>query len=271
MSRMSMNELTTYRWTFDEDVHHFVEAGIPAIGVWREKLADFGEERGIDLLAESGLAVSSLLWAGGFTGSDGRSFRESVRDAQEAIELASLLRAGCLVLYSGARGGHTRNHARRLLRSALAECIPIAEEMGVVLAVEPMHPGCAGDWTFLTSLDEALDLIGVFQNAHLRLAFDAYHMAHDARLVDRIPAIAAETAIVQLGDAKGPPDGEQNRCRLGLGVLDLRALVRSFLDNGYSGFFDVELMGEEIEESDYGDLLAHSVKAVEGWLNGAAH
>ena len=80
-------------------------AGIRGIGVWRQKLADYGEEKGVELLAESGLEVSNLLWAGGFTGSDGRTLRESVNDALEAIRLAADLRAGCLVVYSGGRAG----------------------------------------------------------------------------------------------------------------------------------------------------------------------
>ena len=65
MTRLSMNEMTTYRWTFAEDVTKCVEHGISAIGVWRRKLADFGDERGIEMLAESGLVVSNLMWAGG--------------------------------------------------------------------------------------------------------------------------------------------------------------------------------------------------------------
>src|SRR5271163_3357150 len=107
MTRLSVNEMTTYRWSFEEDVTHYRAAGIGAIGVWRQKLADFGEERGADLLADSGLVVSNLLWAGGFTGSDGHSFRESLNDAADAVRLAGALRAKALIVYSGGRGGHT--------------------------------------------------------------------------------------------------------------------------------------------------------------------
>ena len=67
MPRLSMNEMTTFRWSFEEDVQRYREAGYPAIGVWRQKLADFGEERGIELLRDSGLAVSNLMWAGGLS------------------------------------------------------------------------------------------------------------------------------------------------------------------------------------------------------------
>src|SRR5437868_1367486 len=105
MDRLSMNELTTYRWSFEEDVRNYAAAGFSAIGVWRQKLSDFGEERGAELLLESGLEVSSLLWAGGFTGSDGRSYRESLQDAEESVRLAAGLHAGCLILFTGSRAG----------------------------------------------------------------------------------------------------------------------------------------------------------------------
>ena len=88
MERLSINEVTTYRWSFEDDVVHYRAAGIPAIGVWRQKVTDFGDEKAIELLAESGLKISSLLWAGGFTGSDGRSFRDSIADGAEAVRLA---------------------------------------------------------------------------------------------------------------------------------------------------------------------------------------
>jgi sugar phosphate isomerase/epimerase len=176
MSRLSMNEMTTYRWSFEEDVAHYRAAGIPAIGVWRQKLSDYGEEKGTELVADSGLAVSNLLWAGGFTGSDGRSHRESIDDALEAIRVAQALSCSCLVVYSGGRAGHTHNHARRLLRDALKDLLPAAAAAGVSLALEPMHAGCAAEWTFLTGLDDALGLIAEFQSPRLKLVLDTYHL-----------------------------------------------------------------------------------------------
>src|SRR4051794_18076560 len=81
MARLAISELTTFRWSFEEDVEQYRSAGANAIGVWRQKLADVGEERGAAILSAAGLAVSSLQWAGGFTGSDGHSHQESIADA----------------------------------------------------------------------------------------------------------------------------------------------------------------------------------------------
>ncbi|GIW93713.1 MAG: xylose isomerase [Pirellulaceae bacterium] len=267
MAQISVNELTTYRWSFDEDVRNYLEAGIQAMGVWREKLADFGEERGIEMLRDHQVRVSSLLWAGGFTGSDGRSYKESVNDARHAIRLAGALGARCLVVYSGGRGIHTHNHARRLLRSALTDLLPLADEFGVDLAIEPMHAGCAGNWTFLTSLDDTLAFIQSLDSPRVKLTFDSYHLAHDPRILERIAEIVPWTAIVQVGDGRTPPNGEQNRCPLGDGCLPLKELVRAFVANGYDGFFDVELLGEDVEAADYRDLLRKSRAFLESALS----
>ncbi|MFH1919230.1 MAG: sugar phosphate isomerase/epimerase family protein [Planctomycetota bacterium] len=268
MAQLSINETTTFRWSFEEDVLSYAATAIPAIGVWRQKLSDCGEARGIELLAESGLRVSHLFWAGGFTGSDGRSFRASVDDAVEALRTANALRTGTLVVYSGARAGHTFNHARRLIREALKELAPLAAELGVSLAVEPMHPGCAAEFTFITDVDEVLDLLEAVGSEQVKIVFDTYHLGQDRQILDRIPEIAPRVAIVQLGDAREPPDGEQNRCRLGDGAVPLKEIVDALAAAGYDGFYDVELLGEEIETIDYQALLEHAKQAYAALVTG---
>jgi sugar phosphate isomerase/epimerase len=259
MARLSMNEMTTYRWSFEEDVQHYRAAGIAAIGVWRRKLSDFGEERGIELLKESGLAVSNLLWAGGFTGSEGHTHRESIDDALEAVELAAEMNAGCLVVYSGARAGHTHNHARRLLVVALKELAVLAAERSVVLALEPMHGTCCGECTFLNTLDDALGVLDQVESPHVKLSFDTYHMSDQPGVVERARQLAAaeRIAIVHLADGN-PPDEEQRRTRLGRGVVPLGEIVAALKAGGYNGDYDVELFGDDISPDNYESLLRES-------------
>ncbi len=238
-------------------------AGIPAIGVWRQKLADFGEEKGIELLAQSGLKVSNLLWAGGFTGSDGRSYDESLADATEALHLAAALGTQALVVYSGSRNGHTQNHARRIFTSALGELLPLARKLNVCLAVEPMHALCADEWTFITTLAEAVALVREFDSPFVKLVFDTYQLGHDPGIVEQIEEAAPYVAMVHLGDGERPRDCEQNRHCLGEGGLPLLRIVQALKDAGYDGYYDVELMGEAIEARDYDQLLECSKTAYE--------
>lgn len=269
MARLSMNELTTYRWSFEEDVRQYASAGYDGIGVWREKVADCGEDNALRALADSGIKVSLLSWAGGFTGSDGRSHAEAIEDGLDAVRLAARLQAECLIVHSGARGGHTRNHVRRIFRDALERLLAAAEPLDVTIAVEPMHPSCAADWTFLTGLDDALDLIQVCDSRRLKLALDAYHLAHDETALQRLEEVAPHVAIAQLGDARQLPCGEPSRCPLGEGIVPLSRFVSALLSAGFDGFFDVELVGEEVEASDYAQLLIKSRHAFEELVEAA--
>jgi sugar phosphate isomerase/epimerase len=261
MVRLAMNELTTYRWSFEEDIRNYLAAGYQGIGVWRQKLSDFGEESGIDLLCETGIEVSSLHWAGGFTGSDGRSLCESIEDGVDALRRAAAMRAECLVVYTGARGGHTANHARRVVVSALDELAKVAADMDVTLALEPMHPGCGQGWTFLSSIEATLEFLDQLRDDSVKMVFDSYHLAHAPGILDRLPGVVPRIGLVQFGDGRSPPRGEMDRCPLGCGVLPLRQIAACLLDEGYEGFFEIELIGQEIEEYDYTGLLKLSREA----------
>jgi len=266
MARLAISELTTLRWSFEEDVQRLSAAGIGAIGVWRHKLGDFGEEKGAELLTEAGLAVSSLQWAGGFTGSDGRSHDDSLHDARAAIRTAELLAAGCLIVHSGARGSHTFNHARRLFRQALDRLLPLAEERGVVLAIEPTSGDCGCDFTFLHCLDETQALVTEYDSRFLKIALDTYHWGHEPGLISRLPELTPHLGLVQLGDGREPPRGEPNRCPLGEGMFPLASIVASLSAAGYEGDYEVELMGEEIEAADYAEIIDRSTRKFAEWI-----
>ncbi len=261
MAKLSVNETTTFRWSLEEDVAAYSAAGIPAIGVWRQKLSDVGAGRAAELFRKHRIEASHLFWAGGFTGSEGRTYRESVQDTCDAVRAAAGLNCHCLVVCGGARAGHTLNHAGRLIQDALTEAAPVAEAHRVTLAVEPMHAGCAANCTFLNSLDEALRVLDAVDSPSVGIVLDTYHLGHDVSLISRIPGIASQIALVQLADAHQPPEGEQNRCRLGEGKLPLRDIVAALKASGYDGYYDVELWGEDVETCDYHSLLEHAKAA----------
>jgi sugar phosphate isomerase/epimerase len=257
MPRLSINELTTFRWTFEEDLRQYQAAGITAIGVWRRKIADVGEDRAVELLAASGLAVSNMVWIGGFTGSDGVPYRDALDDAREAIELAARMKCPTIVVYSGGRAGHTVNHARRLFQNALAELLPLAEERGIKLALEMVHPNYTAEWSILTQVDELLQLREKLDSPALGLALDTYHTGLQPEVLSRLAELVPHLAIVHLGDGREAPEHEQTRTRLGDGLVPLAEIFQELRRLGYDGDYDVELLGPEIEKNNYLELLQH--------------
>jgi sugar phosphate isomerase/epimerase len=177
------------------------------------------------------------------------------------------MHAKCLIVYSGARAGHTHNHARRLLVTALKDLAPLAAEQNVVLALEPMHPACAGDCTFLTSLTDAVAVLDQVASKHVQLSFDTYQLGAAAGVLDQLRRLANRIAIVHLADGL-EPDEEQHRTPLGRGSVPLQEIVSALLDGGYDGDFDVELFGDDISPDSYQCLLRES-KEVYSRLIGA--
>jgi sugar phosphate isomerase/epimerase len=261
MTLLSMNELTTYRWSLGQDLANYREAGYSGIGVWRQKLNDESEDAAIEQLLASGLQVTNVSWVGGFTGSDGRSLADSIDDAASAIRVAGAVSSGCLTLYAGGRNNHTYRHAGRLLRIALDELLPLAEMWEVPLAIEPMHPACAADWTFVTNLEQALDLVQLVDSPYLKIAYDTYHFPLGSRRASLLADLVPHLGIVFLGDRLQPPSADQERCRLGHGRLPLVEIVSALQDAGYAGAYDVKLMGPDIEVCDYWMLLEQSLAA----------
>jgi sugar phosphate isomerase/epimerase len=261
MTLLSMNEITTYRWSLEQDIENYQEAGYSGIGLWRHKLTDESEDDVIRRVTSSGLKVTSVSWAGGFTGGDGRGLAESIQDAVDAMRLAATVMAGCLVVYSGGRNNHTYRHAGRLLRHALDELLPLAEMWEVTLAIEPMHPACAADWTFLTTLESAVDLIEQFDTPYLKIAYDTYHFPLCSRRQSLLASLAPLIGVVFLGDRIQPPSADHERCQLGHGRLPLVEIVTTLQHAGYNGPYDVKLMGPDIEACDYWTLLEQSQRA----------
>src|SRR5919199_4849422 len=65
-SRLSLNQATTQHWSLREAVEGCARAGIPAIGIWRDKLAQTGLRQAVRLVRDAGLRVSSVCRGGMF-------------------------------------------------------------------------------------------------------------------------------------------------------------------------------------------------------------
>jgi sugar phosphate isomerase/epimerase len=265
MFDVSISQMTTTRWDFADDLTCFVSHGYDAVAAWRPKVSDVGIPKAAALIAAAGVRVSSVHWAGGFTGGDGRSFDECLDDASDAIDMADGLAAGVVVLHSGCRGGHTRSHASRLLGQALEALAPRAARAGVVLAITPMHASAAAGCSFLNRLSEAVDFVERFDHAIVRLALDLWHWADDPHLRSLVPRLADITAITQVADRIGPPTTGGDRLPPGHGSLPLEEVLGDLIAAGFCGDVEFNPVGEAVEVMGYDSVLAETRGMAAAW------
>ncbi len=260
-----MNQLSTCRWSLDEDVHHYAAAGFRHISLWRRKVDDFGIERTAEILADHHLLPAHLSWAGGFTGNNGHGWQDGIEDASRAIRDAAYLQAPTMLVFAGGRNSHTLRHARRLLDSALDGLIGEAAVHEVTLALKPVHPTFVDEWSFLTRLQDAADVVEEFDSPWLKLCVDTYHFAGLGLRPALIERIVPNTAVLQLGDTSTNVTREQYRCQLGEGVVPNRAILDRFITAGYTGAVDVKLFGAAKSSHEYDDLLAGAFATTSAW------
>ncbi len=120
LDRLSLNQATVKRLSVTEAVDLCVRHEIPAIGLWREPVAEIGLDAAAAAVREAGLRVSSLCRGGFFTHADPAARAAAIADNKAAIAEAAALGTGTLVLVSGGLvpGSRDIGLARRMIADA---------------------------------------------------------------------------------------------------------------------------------------------------------
>jgi sugar phosphate isomerase/epimerase len=249
VNRLSLNQWTTRRWSVAEAVDGCVRHGLGAIGLWREHVADHGLEATAALVRSAGLRVSSLCRGGFFTAPDWRE------DNQRAIDEAAVLEAACLVLVPGGlpEGSRDLAGARARVADALAELAPYAEERGVRLALEALHPMYCAGRSVVSTLAQALDLAP----PQVGVVVDCFHVWWDPDVFASIARAGSRIASFQVCDFMDPlpPDVLLGRAMMGDGVIDFRPLRAAVEAAGYTGDIEVEIFNADVWAADPDEVL----------------
>jgi sugar phosphate isomerase/epimerase len=251
LNRLSLNVWTTKGWSLREAVDGCVRAGVPGIGLWRDKVADLGLDAAARLIAGSGLTVTSLCRGGFFTG-DAAHRATAAADNRRAVDEARALGTDVLVLVAGGLppGSTDLAGARAQVADGVAALAPYAASRGVRLAIEPLHPMFCADRAVISTLGQALDLAEQADpaGADVGVCLDSYHVWWDPHLLAQISRAGPRILAFQVSDflVPIPPDALLGRGHLGDGVIDVRAMTRAVLAAGYSGLIEVEIFNQEV-------------------------
>lgn len=257
IARLSLNQATTKRWTLAEAADGCARAGIPWIGVWRDRLAEVGAARAARIVRDAGLRVSGLCRGGMFPAATQEERRARIEDNRRAIEEAAALETDTLVLVCGPPPDRDIAAARRMVEEGIAAVIPYASEHGVRLAIEPLHPMFAADRSVIATLREANDLVERLGSPQVGVIVDAYHLWWDADLYPQIARAAGHICGFHVSDWIVPlPDVLLGRGMMGDGMIDLRRMRTAVDAAGYTGPIEVEIFNQAIWDAPGDEVLA---------------
>lgn len=268
LARFAVNQMTVKQLSLPELVDACTRLGVPGVGLWREPVAEYGVAAAARLVRDAGLRVTSLCRGGFLTGTEPAERRKALDDNRAAVEEAAGLGTDVLVLVSGGLPPDSRDleGARERIADALAELGPYAQQHGVRLAIEPLHPMYAADRCVVSTLGQALGLAERFPAEQVGVAVDTYHVWWDERVPEQIARAGAgpggRIAIFQVADWITPlPAGVLlGRGQLGDGAVDLRGFRGQVDAAGYAGPVEVEIFNEALRVRDGAEVLAETAE-----------
>ena len=232
--------------------------GVRAISPWRDQVAAAGLDAVARQLKAHGMALSGYCRGGFFPAADAAGLKAALDDNRRAIDEAKTLDAPCLVLVVGALPGALEGRpaykdiarARGEVRDGIAASLAYAREVGMPLAIEPLHPMQAADRACINTLEHALDLCDELDPARsgmLGVALDVYHVWWDPKLRQQTERAGRERLLAyHVCDWLAPTrDLLNDRGMMGDGVIELKKIRGWVEDAGFAGFSEVEIFSAQ--------------------------
>lgn len=240
---LAINTATVKTWSFEQVVEGCARVGITAIAPWRDILQACGVKRAAELVRTHGMTVTALCRGGMFPAADDASRRAALDDNRRAVDEAAGIGARCLVLVVGGLppGSKDIDGARAQVRDGLAALLPYARQVGIPLAIEPLHPMYAADRACVNTMRQANDLCDALGDG-IGIAVDTYHVWWDPELKREIARAGSKVISYHVCDWLVPTtDLLLDRGMMGDGVIDLRGIRGMVEATGYRGHCDVEI------------------------------
>lgn len=169
---------------------------------------------------------------------------EETEKLRQAIDVAATLGAPVIYLVSGGRGSLLWEAAAARFAELVVPCLPLARAKGVQLTVESASPLNA-DMHIAHTLDDTIRLAEI---AGIGVCIELNACWYEADLKAKFQRAMPLTGLVQVSDYVLGDRFTPNRAVPGDGVVPLEWLLGTILELGYTGVFDLELVGPRIEQ-----------------------
>jgi sugar phosphate isomerase/epimerase len=264
--RACVSAISTFQLALDEDLAFWERHGIGTVGVSVAKLERFGWAEGTKLVADAvgrGLRVANLIGLGPFHLADPSRWPRQQERLVRSIDTAAALGAECVVFTTGPFAPLTWDEAADALAAALAPILAEAATRNVPFAIEHTN-SLRVDVGFVHTLRDAIDLARRF-DVGVCMELNACWAERD--LDATIRAGADRIRLVQVSDFKVGTVASSQRLVPGDGDIPIERILRTVLEAGYTGVFDLELIGDAIAAEGYDAAVPRSVEALGSMLD----
>ena len=249
--RFSISQVSTLPASFEVDLAAYAAAGLDGIGIWELKLPEDGNDAAVlEALEASGLEPASAVPT--IPSPLPLPLLGGPEDPQERIEAicASIHRLAAfgapgIVCLTGSGTGLDPDAARGVVIDALCTFAAEAELAGTRIAFEPYQADGGDEWTIVSTIPDALDLIAdAGGSPRLGLQFDTWHLWNTPSVLEDIGAHIDRIAGVHVSDVRQPTRSWCDRVLPGDGATDLASLLGALDAAGWDGPYDLEIFSD---------------------------
>lgn len=224
---------------------HFAAVGARRVSLWSGLLAQSGIPAIKAMLARGNYSVETVphIFRQGALTSDPKAMAEDRGRLSQAIADAAAVGARSIYMLTGGRGDMEWREAATAFAAAIAPCLPQAREAGVALSVETTTPFYA-HLHLGTNLRDAISLAEI---AEIGLCLDYFGCWTESDVYDQVRQALPRTTLVQVSDYVLGDTSLPCRAVPGDGTIPWPRVLKTLLDGGYAGNFDLELIGPRID------------------------
>ena len=262
--RLAVHTITTKPWSIEEAMEKFSASGVRGISVWKEAMEGRDWATTGNRIRAAGLSVVSTVRGGFFPDPSEAERQRRIDDNKALVEKSAALGSPLLVLVSGAHPGQSLDTSVNQIQNGIEAILPFAQQHGVRLAVEPLHPMYADNRSAIVTLRQANDLCSRIDHPSLGVAVDVYHLWWDPELENEISRCGKLNKIFafHVCDWKTPTlDFLNDRGLMGEGCIDIPK-IRGWVEKaGFGGFIEVEIFSTRYWAMDQDEFLQMITKA----------
>ena len=153
---------------------------------------------------------------------------------KRTCEFASKLGVKRLITQVGADTSMNRAFQHKSIVDGLAAAVPILEQYKITLMIEPLNTQFDHKGYYLTSSEEAFDIVREVGSPYVKVIYDIYHQQITEGNI--IPTVTSNLQYIAHLHAAGHP----GRHELWLGENDYRVIIDAIDKAGYQGALGLE-------------------------------
>jgi hydroxypyruvate isomerase len=218
---------------FEERIDCVAEAGLGAFEFWDWPGKDINLLNERRQLHDLEVAAFIMEPRGGLVSADAHA--KLRQDASRSIAIAQILECQTLIVLVGRESSAlSRQEQHDNIVHGLKQVAPLAEDAGVTLLIEPLNVIVDHAGFYLSSSQEAFQIVEEVGSSNVKVLFDIYHQQiSEGNLIANITEHLDMIGYLHLADVPG-------RHEPGTGEINYANVLQRISEAGYNGYVGLE-------------------------------